>query len=146
MSYKAPICSLFAQGGFLLRGVPWLLHLFTYYSVPAGILISSASQPVLRKNKIFGGKAAGIEVTNGGGGVIEENEVFDNYFDGICLATGVNPTLKGVCVCVCVCVCVHAQSISSLVHVHYYNVFTKCIQLHSVLPLQPTRCMVTGGH
>ncbi len=62
------------------------------------ILISSASQPVLKKNRIFGGKAAGIEVTNGGGGVIEENEVFDNYFDGICLATGVGPTLRGVCV------------------------------------------------
>ena len=74
-------------------------HLFTCCSLTVGILISSASQPVLRKNKIFGGKAAGIEVTNGGGGVIEENEVFDNYFDGICLATGVNPTLKGVCVC-----------------------------------------------
>ena len=44
---------------------------------------------------MFGGRAAGIEVTNGGGGVIEENEVFDNHFDGICLATGVNPMLKG---------------------------------------------------
>lgn len=68
-----------------------------HYFPPAGILISSASQPVLKKNRIFGGKAAGIEVTNGGGGVIEENEVFDNYFDGICLATGVSPTLKGEC-------------------------------------------------
>ncbi len=74
--------------------------MFTYcrFFPLAGILISSASQPVLKKNRIFGGKAAGIEVTNGGGGVIEENEVFDNYFDGICLATGVGPTLRGVCV------------------------------------------------
>ena len=29
------------------------------------------------------------------GGVIEDNEVFGNKFDGICLATGVNPKLKG---------------------------------------------------
>jgi len=29
------------------------------------------------------------------GGVIEDNEVFGNKFDGICLATGVNPRLKG---------------------------------------------------
>ena len=43
---------------------------------------------------MFGGRAAGIEVTNGGGGVIEENEVFDNHYDGICLATGVSPRLK----------------------------------------------------
>ena len=43
---------------------------------------------------MFGGRAAGIEVTNGGGGIIEENEVFDNHYDGICLATGVNPKLR----------------------------------------------------
>ena len=29
------------------------------------------------------------------GGTIEDNEVFDNHFDGICLATGVNPQLSG---------------------------------------------------
>ena len=29
------------------------------------------------------------------GGVIEDNEVFDNHFDGICLATGVKPQLSG---------------------------------------------------
>ena len=43
---------------------------------------------------MFGGRAAGIEVTNGGGGIIEENEVFDNHYDGICLATGVSPKLR----------------------------------------------------
>ncbi len=42
---------------------------------------------------MFGGRAAGIEVTNSGGGVIDGNEVFDNHFDGICLATGVSPTM-----------------------------------------------------
>ena len=60
-----------------------------------GVLISSSSQPLLRSNRIFGGKAAGIEVTNNGGGYIENNEVFDNNFDGICLATGVSPVLSG---------------------------------------------------
>lgn len=60
-----------------------------------GVLISSGSRPILRKNRIFGGKAAGIEVTNGGGGVIEDNEVFDNDFDGISLATGVTTTIMG---------------------------------------------------
>lgn len=34
-------------------------------------------------------------MTNGGGGVIKDNEVFDNDFDGICLATGVSPFLSG---------------------------------------------------
>ena len=44
---------------------------------------------------MFGGRAAGVEVTNYGGGVIENNEVFDNHFDGICLATGVTLSLSG---------------------------------------------------
>ncbi len=58
---------------------------------------------------MFGGRAAGIEVTNSGGGVIDGNEVFDNHFDGICLATGVSPTMSGVCVCcTCICACVCA--------------------------------------
>ena len=35
---------------------------------------------VLRRNRVFGGHAARIEVTNGGGGVIEGNEVCDNHF------------------------------------------------------------------
>lgn len=31
------------------------------------------------------------------GGVLEENEVFNNRFDGICLATGVEPQLNSKC-------------------------------------------------
>ena len=63
-------------------------------SLWTGVLISSGSKPQLTRNRVFGGRAAGIEVTNGGGGVIEENEVFDNHYDGICLATGVSPKLR----------------------------------------------------
>jgi F-box protein 11 len=44
---------------------------------------------------VFGSHAAGIEVTNGGGGEIHDNEIFDNRFEGICLATGVKPTVSG---------------------------------------------------
>lgn len=60
------------------------------------MLISSGSQPILRHNRIFGGRAAGVEVTNFGSGIIENNEVFDNHFDGICLATGVTLSLSGM--------------------------------------------------
>ena len=67
---------------------------YLYHSLYTGVLISSGSRPELRRNRVFGGKAAGIEVTNGGSGMIEENEVFDNQYDGICLATGVCPILK----------------------------------------------------
>ena len=44
---------------------------------------------------MFSSRAAGIEVTNGGGGEIRDNEVFDNRFEGICLATGVKPSVSG---------------------------------------------------
>ena len=60
-----------------------------------GILISSGSQPTIRRNRVFSSQAAGIEVTNGGGGQIQENEIFENRFEGICLATGVKPTVSG---------------------------------------------------
>ena len=60
-----------------------------------GVLISSGSQPIIRRNRVFASRAAGIEVTNGGGGEITGNEIFDNRFEGICLATGVKPTLSG---------------------------------------------------
>ena len=71
----------------------------------AGILISSGSQPTIRRNRVFSSQAAGIEITNGGGGDIHDNEIFDNRFEGICLATGVKPTVSGkpnVSVCACV--------------------------------------------
>ena len=60
-----------------------------------GILISSGSQPIIRRNRVFSSQAAGIEVTNGGGGEIHGNEIFENRFEGICLATGVRPTVTG---------------------------------------------------
>ena len=44
---------------------------------------------------MFSSQAAGIEVTNGGGGEIHGNEIFENRFEGICLATGVRPTVTG---------------------------------------------------
>ena len=75
-----------------------------YHMTSAGILISSGSQPMIRRNRVFSSQAAGIEITNGGGGDIHDNEIFDNRFEGICLATGVKPTVSGkpsVCVCVC---------------------------------------------
>ena len=50
------------------------------------MIISSGSKLQLTKNGVFGGQGAGIEVTNGGGGVIEEKEMFDNHYDRICLA------------------------------------------------------------
>ena len=101
-----------------------------------GVLISTSSFPVLRRNRIFEGGAAGVEITNNAGqfqilptfclifsffntvlqsfvrvifkvfftkiyfclfvgGVLEKNEIFNNRFDGVSLATGVLPKMIG---------------------------------------------------
>ena len=59
------------------------------------MLISSQSHPKLKRNKIYDGLAAGIEITNNATAHLEGNHVFNNKFAGICLATGVNPEMKG---------------------------------------------------
>jgi len=57
-------------------------------------LISTESTPVLRRNRVFEGRAAGIEITNGATATLEQNEVFNNKFGGICSASGVRPVLR----------------------------------------------------
>lgn len=50
---------------------------------------------MLRNNRIFDGRAAGIEITNGATATLEGNKVFNNKFGGLCLATDVRPACKG---------------------------------------------------
>ena len=50
---------------------------------------------MLRKNRIYDGLAAGIEITNGATATLEGNKIFNNKFGGLCLASGVSPILKG---------------------------------------------------
>ena len=58
------------------------------------------------RNKIFNGQSAGLEITNGGGGVYEENEVCENKAGGICMATGCTANMKGLCI---LSVCCHMK-------------------------------------
>ena len=58
-------------------------------------MVSTQSHPVLRRNRIFDGQAAGIEITNGATATLEGNKIFNNKFGGLCLASGVLPNLKG---------------------------------------------------
>lgn len=59
--------------------------------------MSTQSHPVLRRNRIFDGQAAGIEITNGATATLDGNRIFNNKFGGLCLASGVAPNLKGAC-------------------------------------------------
>lgn len=66
-----------------------------FRNAQAGVLISTQSHPILRHNRIFDGLAAGIEITNNACATLEENKIFNNKFGGLCLATGVEPIMKG---------------------------------------------------
>ncbi|VDL67405.1 unnamed protein product [Nippostrongylus brasiliensis] len=65
-----------------------------YRNAQAGVLISTESNPTLRRNRIFEGKAAGVEITNGASATLEANQLFHNKFGGLCLATDVKPVLR----------------------------------------------------
>ena len=67
-----------------------------FRNAQAGVLISTQSHPtqshpILRHNRIFDGLAAGIEITNNATATLEFNQIFNNRFGGLCLASGVNP-------------------------------------------------------
>lgn len=84
-----------------------------YRNAQAGVLISTESNPTLRRNRIFEGRAAGVEITNGATATLDGNHVFHNKFGGtlflflfdiaakiindflgLCLATEVRPVLR----------------------------------------------------
>ena len=67
-----------------------------FRNAQAGVLISTQSHPILRRNRIFDGLAAGVEITNNACATLEENKIFNNKFGGLCLATGVDPIMKGI--------------------------------------------------
>ena len=66
-----------------------------FRNAQAGVLISNQSNPTLRGNRIFDGQAAGVEITNNATATLEKNKIFNNKFGGLCLASGVNPIIKG---------------------------------------------------
>lgn len=54
----------------------------------------TGSNPVIKGNKIWGGQNGGVLVYNGGLGVLEGNQIFDNAMAGVWIKTDSNPTLK----------------------------------------------------
>lgn len=49
---------------------------------------------MLRRNRIFDGLAAGVEITNNASATLENNQIFNNRFGGLCLASGVQPIVR----------------------------------------------------
>lgn len=112
-SYLGVAHTLWRQLGFITQpnGVTIIMVFFSsrlgileendiFRNTQAGVLISTQkyptqSHPHLKKNRIFDGMAAGIEITNNASATLEMNQIFNNRFGGLCLASGVNPTQKG---------------------------------------------------
>lgn len=66
-----------------------------FRNAQAGVLISTQSHPILKRNRIFDGLAAGVEITNNATATLEFNQIFHNRFGGLCLASGVQPIIRG---------------------------------------------------
>lgn len=54
----------------------------------------TGSNPIICRNKIWGGQNGGVLVYNGGLGILEQNEIFDNAMAGVWIKTDSNPTLR----------------------------------------------------
>ena len=64
-----------------------------FANASAGVEIREGGNPTLRRNRIHGGKQAGVLVGQNGLGTLEENEIFANAFSGVEVRNGGNPTL-----------------------------------------------------
>jgi F-box protein 11 len=60
-----------------------------------GVLTSTQSYPIVRWSQIFDGLAAAVEISNNATVMVEENQIFNNRFGGLCLASGVQPIDTG---------------------------------------------------
>lgn len=60
----------------------------------AKLLSRTGSNPIIRRNKIWGGQNGGVLVYNGGLGLLEQNEIFDNAMAGVWIKTDSNPILR----------------------------------------------------
>ena len=59
----------------------------------AGVEIKMGSNPTLRRNRIYDGKADGVFVQDHGQGTLEDNDIFGNASAGVAINTG-NPTMR----------------------------------------------------
>ncbi len=58
------------------------------------IYFRTGSNPKIVRNKIWGGQNGGVLVYNGGLGVLEDNEIFDNAMAGVWIKTDSQPVLR----------------------------------------------------
>ena len=57
-------------------------------------MIRAGGNPTLRGNRIHDGKQSGVFVYENGQGLLEDNDIFANAYNGVTIMTGGNPTLR----------------------------------------------------
>ncbi|HEX7255664.1 MAG TPA: right-handed parallel beta-helix repeat-containing protein [Gaiellaceae bacterium] len=60
----------------------------------AGISITAEADPMIVRNRIYGGRGPGIMVADSGRGTIVENWIFSNASDGIAIVLGGSPVVR----------------------------------------------------
>ena len=56
--------------------------------------VGEGGDPVLRRNRIHGGKAGGVFVYDQGRGTFEDNDIFANECAGVTISEGGDPVLR----------------------------------------------------
>ena len=59
------------------------------------VLLQFDTLPVMRRNKIYSAKKAGVCFLHRGGGELIDNEVFGCDYSGVAIKTDANPTVRG---------------------------------------------------
>jgi F-box protein 11 len=54
-----------------------------YGNTLAGVWVTTGSQPVLRRNRIHDGKQVGVYFYDRGGGILEDNEIYNHKYSGV---------------------------------------------------------------
>ena len=102
----------------------------------------TGSQPVLRHNRIHSGKQVGIYFYDNGGGVLEENDIYNHSFSGIQIRYTVE---EKVCVIAadvvflrvqCKCILVIAWIINEYLQCSSINLFAH-VQVYAILCMLP---------
>ena len=68
-----------------------------YENERAGIGVETGAAPTIRKNRVFGGKEAGVFFFDGGMGLFEENEVWHNQDAGVQIIEASGVCLHSTC-------------------------------------------------
>jgi parallel beta-helix repeat protein len=60
-----------------------------------GIIVESSADPHIKGCSIHNSLSRGVYYREGGAGLLEQNEIYENSMAGVAIATGSNPIIRG---------------------------------------------------